>query len=291
MCRGATERRLQALHSVSVEQIRFLVPAAHLGLAKVNALSQNLILSLRYLFFVLTRGYLPRAHVGQYGASRASSFVSRLLGCLIDAYMTPSALNEIDMELEYERRLSAIVISLQRQAHTQGPESARSAGNANATSVQAPEDLEPSVVPTALDRPHSRNRFHLVLMTGMLLVALAAGWSAGRYFHRASAPTQELAQGVNIDTVVDQIIKVESNGDPNAKKKRSSATGFGQLLDETWLLLIRDHRPDLVRERTEAEVLDLRRDRSVARAITARFTERHANVLKRRGLPVTPGTL
>ena len=240
---------------------------------------------------MLTRGYLPRAHVGQYGASRASSFVSRLLGCLIDAYMTPSALNEIDMELEYERRLSAIVISLQRQAHTQGPESARSAGNANATSVQAPEDLEPSVVPTALDRPHSRNRFHLVLMTGMLLVALAAGWSAGRYFHRASAPTQELAQGVNIDTVVDQIIKVESNGDPNAKNKRSSATGFGQLLDETWLLLIRDHRPDLVRERTEAEVLDLRRDRSVAREITAQFTERHANVLKRRGLPVTPGTL
>ena len=50
MCRGATERRLQALHSVSVEQIRFLVPAAHLGLAKVNAPSQNLILSLRYLF-------------------------------------------------------------------------------------------------------------------------------------------------------------------------------------------------------------------------------------------------
>jgi hypothetical protein len=53
MCRGATERRLQALHSVSVEQIRFLVPAAYLGLAKVNALSQNLILSLRYLFLCL----------------------------------------------------------------------------------------------------------------------------------------------------------------------------------------------------------------------------------------------
>ena len=29
----------------------------------------------------------------------------------------------------------------------------------------------------------------------------------------------------------------------------------------------------------------------MARVITARFTERHANVLKRRGLPVTPGTL
>jgi hypothetical protein len=52
-----------------------------------------------------------------------------------------------------------------------------------------------------------------------------------------------------------------------------------------------DARPDLVKERTEAEVLDLRREPSVAREITARFTERNANVLKRRGLPVTPGTL
>ena len=55
--------------------------------------------------------------------------------------------------------------------------------------------------------------------------------------------------------------------------------------------MIRAHRPDLVKERTEAEVLDLRRDPSIAREITARFTERNANVLKRRGLPVTPGTL
>ena len=29
----------------------------------------------------------------------------------------------------------------------------------------------------------------------------------------------------------------------------------------------------------------------MAREITARFTERNANLLKRRGLPVTPGTL
>jgi hypothetical protein len=125
----------------------------------------------------------------------------------------------------------------------------------------------------------------------MLLVALGAGWSAGWYFHRTPAPAQESAQWLNIDTVVDQIIKVESNGDPNAKNKRSSATGLGQFLDETWLFLIRAHRPDLARDRTEAEVLDLRRDPSVAREITARFTERNANVLKRRGLPVTPGTL
>jgi hypothetical protein len=54
---------------------------------------------------------------------------------------------------------------------------------------------------------------------------IGAGWSAGRYFHRALSPAQELAQGVNIDSIVDQIIKVESNGDPKLKNKRSSATG------------------------------------------------------------------
>ena len=205
--------------------------------------------------------------------------------------MTPTALDEIDTELEAQRRLSAIVTSLQRQAQTQGPESAPPANKDNATSVQAPQSMEPAVARTTLHGPHISNRFHLVLLTGMLLVALGAGWSAGRYFHRAPAPAQELNQGVNIDTVVDQIIKVESNGDPNLKNKRSSATGLGQFLDETWLLLMRAHRPDLVRELTEAEVLDLRREPNVAREITARFTERNANVLKRRGLPVTPGTL
>ena len=204
--------------------------------------------------------------------------------------MTPTAVDEIDTELEAQRRLSTIVTSLQRQAQTQGPESAPPAHKDNATSVQAPQSMEPAVAGTTLHGPHSSNRFHLVLLTGMLLVALGAGWSAGRYFH-SPAPTQELTQGVNIDTVVDQIIKVESNGDPNLKNKRSSATGLGQFLDETWLLLMRAHRPDLVRELTEAEVLDLRREPNVAREITARFTERNANVLKRRGLPVTPGTL
>ena len=206
------------------------------------------------------------------------------------AYMTLSALDETGTELEDQRRLSAIVISLQRQAQTQGPGSAPSLVDTKATSVQAPQGLKPAVAPPARHRPPSSNRFHL-LLTGLLLIALGTGWSAGWYFHGAPAPAQELGLGVNIDTVVDQIIKVESGGDPNLKNKRSSATGLGQFLDETWLFLIRTHRPDLARERTEAEVLDLRRDPSVAREITARFTERNANVLKRRGLPVTPGTL
>ncbi len=94
-----------------------------------------------------------------------------------------------------------------------------------------------------------------------------------------------------IAAVVEQIIGVESNGDPNLKNKRSSATGLGQFLNETWLDLIRAHRPDLAEGRSDDEILELRRDAKVASEITMRFTERNAAMLGKRGLPVTPGTV
>jgi hypothetical protein len=102
---------------------------------------------------------------------------------------------------------------------------------------------------------------------------------------------REKTAGPPIHAVVEQIIRVESNGDPNAKNKRSSATGLGQFLDETWLDMIRAHRPDLAKGRNQAEILELRRDTKIAREITARFTERNAEMLRKRGLTVTPGTL
>jgi hypothetical protein len=102
---------------------------------------------------------------------------------------------------------------------------------------------------------------------------------------------REEAAAPTIDVVVERIIGVESLGDPNAKNKRSSATGLGQFLDETWLDMIRAHRPDLAKGRSQDEILELRRDAKVAREITARFTQRNVEMLRKRGLPVTPGTL
>src|SRR5262249_14045285 len=55
--------------------------------------------------------------------------------------------------------------------------------------------------------------------------------------------------------------------------------------------MIRTHRPDLAKGRRQAEILELRQDAKIVREITARFSERNAEALKRRGLPVTPGTL
>jgi hypothetical protein len=102
---------------------------------------------------------------------------------------------------------------------------------------------------------------------------------------------REEAAAPTIDAVVERIIGVESHGDPNAKNKRSSATGLGQFLDETWLDMIRVHRPDLAKGRSQDEILELRRDAKVAREITARFTQRNVEMLRKRSLPVTPGTL
>ena len=130
------------------------------------------------------------------------------------------------------------------------------------------------------------------LFTFALVAALGLASIGGNYLYRwIQFGRPPLTGGAAIRPVVERIILVESNGDPNAKNKRSSATGAGQFLDATWLEMIRAHRPDLAQGRTEKEVLELRRQADLAREITTRWVERNAAMLSKRGLPVTPGTL
>src|SRR5689334_14136834 len=76
------------------------------------------------------------------------------------------------------------------------------------------------------------------LIIGMLLTGLTLGWLGGfnsqwlldfifpsRDAHSVLRPTK--TGEAPIDAIVDRIIKVESNGDPNLKNKRSSALGLG----------------------------------------------------------------
>src|SRR6201984_3609274 len=105
----------------------------------------------------------------------------------------------------------------------------------------------------------SRVLRRLVIM-GMSLTAFSLGWLGGYDPYCApDSQREEPTAGGTIDAVVERIIGVESDGDPNAKNKRSSATGLGQFLDETWLDMIRVHRPDLAKGRSQAEILELRR--------------------------------
>jgi hypothetical protein len=128
-------------------------------------------------------------------------------------------------------------------------------------------------------------------MAGLLLPAFGLGWFGGGSVDSYFDKGDELSTGATVNAIVEKIIVVESNGDSNAKNKRSSALGLGQFLDETWLDLIRIYRPDLMRGRSETETLELRREASLAREITTRLVERNAAMLRQRGLPVTPGTV
>ncbi len=131
-------------------------------------------------------------------------------------------------------------------------------------------------------------RFEIVL--GALLIALGSGWFGASLYRYFDKPDEVIGQTA-INTVVKRIIELESNGDPNAKNSRSSATGPGQFLSETWLDLIREYRPDLARGRSESETLELRREAKLAHEITTRSVERTAVMLRRRSLPVTAGTI
>jgi hypothetical protein len=83
-----------------------------------------------------------------------------------------------------------------------------------------------------------------LIITSLFLIAGGFGWLGATASHWPSDPQRlELSGAAAIHAAVEQIIRVESNGDPSAKNRRSTATGLGQFLEETWLDMIRTHRP------------------------------------------------
>jgi hypothetical protein len=131
----------------------------------------------------------------------------------------------------------------------------------------------------------------LGILAGAFLVALGLGLYGGSNMYQLLERQNQMTGRSAIDAVVNRIISVESNGDQNAKNKRSSALGLGQFLNETWLDLIRWNRPDLANGRSENEILELRRDAKLAREMAARLSERNAAMLRQQGLPVTADTV
>jgi hypothetical protein len=138
----------------------------------------------------------------------------------------------------------------------------------------------------------SRNwqELRLGLGIGALFLAFGLGWFAGAWYWDSDS-RDELTTRAAINAVVERIIAVESNGNPNEKNSHSSATGLGQFLNTTWLDLIREYRPDLTKGRSESETLELRREPKLAREITTQFVERNAAMLRQRGLPVSAGAI
>lgn len=119
-----------------------------------------------------------------------------------------------------------------------------------------------------------------------LLVSLA------RPLGQAAGQDAISAQGVPaIEATVSRIIGVESGGKADAENPKSSASGLGQFIDETWLAVIKKHRPDVAMGKSDSELLALKTDPTLGREMTRRYTEDNAAALRKAGLPVTAGNL
>jgi hypothetical protein len=132
-----------------------------------------------------------------------------------------------------------------------------------------------------------------VAIAAIITAAIALAVILGSYLSRSPCPPSGRAtiEAIDVNALVERIVKVESNGIPNAKNKRSSATGAGQFLDDTWLEAIRKHRRDLTKGRSDKELLELRQDAELTKEIITLLVEQYAGTLRKRGLPLTSGSL
>ena len=80
-------------------------------------------------------------------------------------------------------------------------------------------------------------------------MAFGFGWLGVYDAYGPPDSLREEAAAPTIDAVVERIIGVESHGDPNAKNKRSSATGLGNAISLTSL-------PDFRRASVEVLVVN-----------------------------------
>jgi len=124
-----------------------------------------------------------------------------------------------------------------------------------------------------------------------LMLVFAVGFGLKLHFHDIYFPVLPDQAASSIKALVDRITMSESQGNPDARNKFSSAAGLGQFINATWMGLIKKHRPDLAGNLSDKEILDLRKDPDLSREMTARYVEQNTSILMKKGLPVTPGAL
>lgn len=94
-----------------------------------------------------------------------------------------------------------------------------------------------------------------------------------------------------VEALVNQIIKVESAGNANAKNPLSTATGLGQFIQSTWLRMMRDYRPELYKSMSRPQLLALRTDPELSREMVTNLARENESFLRARGHQITPGRL
>jgi len=96
----------------------------------------------------------------------------------------------------------------------------------------------------------------------------------------------------DIDTFVDQkLIPSESAGLADAKNPNSSAGGLGQFTDKTWEMMLAKHRPDLIKGKSQDQILAMKNDPDLNRDMTRQLARDNAQMLSSNGQPVTTLTV
>lgn len=121
---------------------------------------------------------------------------------------------------------------------------------------------------------------------------LEVGRAIQEGFARALPPAEmaRLDPGNVDETVVDRILSVEGRG----KNPQSSAEGPGQFVDETWLRMIKQYRPDLAEGRSNVEILALRSGPdadNIGAEMTRAYSQENAAALQYHNIEATRGNL
>jgi hypothetical protein len=153
------------------------------------------------------------------------------------------------------------------------------------------DEVRPPLPDERVTPENSSDSFGATVATIALAAAIAAAVVVGFHLPRSITSNFATNKAINVKAIVDRIIIAESGDNPNLRNKLSSATGAGQFLDDTWLEAVRRHRRDLIKGRSDIELLKLRRDAELTREIVARMVEQYVGTLQKRGLAVTPGSI
>lgn len=120
--------------------------------------------------------------------------------------------------------------------------------------------------------------------------------------HVDSLPPEQAQELINgrlrgaAKTIPDQIVQIESGGRYNAKNPRSSASGPGQFISDTWLDMVKRNRPDVAEGRSDSEILALRTDPDPAyvklnKEMVAAYAAENTKRLEGSGIQPTPGNV
>lgn len=108
----------------------------------------------------------------------------------------------------------------------------------------------------------------------------------------AAAAATTPGQGLTIDGAWQRMQVAEnSSGNPAAKNPNSTATGNGQFIDKTWMDTVNKAYPDLSKQMSKQEILDLRKDPGFSEEMGKVLTHQNAVSLMDGNHPVTSASL